>query len=70
MFEYMINVAKRDGETWNGEPRYVHLFRTDWIDDQRKAREVQNSLLLAYSAQGEYKITVHKRSRIMEECVL
>lgn len=50
MKHYRINVAKPNGElTYDGYMKYVHLFRTDWIDNENDARYVFSLLTTQFS---------------------
>lgn len=62
MNEYQIYVARRAGETFDGKPRYMFWFRTEWND---RVDDVKSQVAAFRATLGDVKVTTYMRKRIM-----
>ena len=67
MREYYINVSRHSGNTtFDGQPAYSFVFRTDWQRHHEAERAFR--LLDRTLPSPEYKVTIHSRSSVRHEC--
>lgn len=66
MQTYRIDVATQQGTNWDGTFRYVHLFRTDWIESRDDAQSIYETLCAAYPTA---RVSLSQRPTVYHELV-
>ena len=68
MYRYWINVAKQDGGIYNDAQRYVHLFVTQKVQDEKMFKRQYAELSAAFPA-PEYSIICYKQQASYVEVI-
>lgn len=63
MYSYRLNIAIRNGETFDGKPAYRHLFRTDWLENKQTAYDIAEQLRGVYP---DAQITLARRCNVLD----